>query len=72
MARRTAGEIVVARPGPNVSPAELIEFARTRLAKFKCPTSVDFVDILPRNASGKVLKKELRLTYWSSSDRAIN
>lgn len=68
----TVKAIVVARPGPPVSPAGLIEFARTRLAKFKCPTSVDFVDVLPRNASGKVLKKELRLSYWSSSDRAIN
>ena len=39
------------------------------LAKFKCPTSVDFVDALPRNPSGKVLKKDLRAPYWAGRER---
>ena len=39
---------------------ELIAFSRERLAHYKCPTSVDFVDVLPRNATGKILKRELR------------
>ncbi len=68
----TVKAIVVVKPECSIDAAELIAFARTRLAKYKCPTSVDFVAVLPRNASGKVLKKELRLTYWHGAERAIN
>jgi long-chain acyl-CoA synthetase len=56
--------IVVQRPGSTVSQEELLEFARTRIARFKVPRSVDFVDALPRNTSGKVLKRELRRPFW--------
>lgn len=51
---------VVLRQGRRASEEELIAFARDRLAHYKCPTSVVFVDDLPRNASGKILKRELR------------
>ena len=64
--------VVVLRPGTSATAGELIGFARTRLARYKCPTSVDFVDALPRNASGKVLKKELRVPHWSGHDRGIS
>ena len=63
--------IVVLRPNATADPAELIEFARTRLARYKCPTSVDFVDALPRNASGKVLKKVLRAPFWAGRERHV-
>ena len=46
--------------------------AASSLAKFKCPTSVDFVDVLPRNPSGKVLKKDLREPYWEGRERKVN
>ena len=68
----TPRAIVVRRPGADVDGEALIEFARTRLARYKCPTSVEFVDVLPRNASGKVLKKELRAPHWIGRDRAIS
>jgi acyl-CoA synthetase (AMP-forming)/AMP-acid ligase II len=55
-----------------VSAEELIEFARTRIARYKVPRSVDFIDVLPRNPSGKILKRELREPYWRGVDRAIN
>jgi acyl-CoA synthetase (AMP-forming)/AMP-acid ligase II len=58
--------IVVRRPGSTVSEEELLEFGRTRIARFKVPRSVDFVDALPRNTSGKVLKRELRRPYWEN------
>jgi long-chain acyl-CoA synthetase len=48
---------------PGLSEEEIIAFARGDLAKYKCPTSVTFVDALPRNPSGKVLKRELRAQY---------
>lgn len=51
---------VVRRPGSEPSEQEIIAFARDRLAHYKCPTSVMFVEDLPRNASGKILKRELR------------
>jgi long-chain acyl-CoA synthetase len=58
--------IVVRRPGSTVSEEELLEFGRTRIARFKVPRSVNFVDTLPRNTSGKVLKRELRRPYWEN------
>lgn len=42
------------------------------LGGFKQPTSVDFIDEIPRNLSGKVLKKDLRAAYWDNKDRAVN
>jgi long-chain acyl-CoA synthetase len=59
----TVKAVVVARPGVEVDSAELIEFARSHLAHYKCPTSVDTVEELPRTATGKVLKKSLRALY---------
>ena len=60
----TVKAIVVLLPAATVSSEELIDFTRARLAHFKCPTSVDFVDALVRNASGKILKRTMRAAYW--------
>ncbi len=68
----TPKAIVVVRPGHQLDAATVIEFARTRIARYKCPTSVDFIEVLPRNASGKVLKKDLRVAYWQGHDRKIS
>jgi long-chain acyl-CoA synthetase len=57
--------LVVPRPGTRPAPEDLIAFARERLAGYKLPRSVDFVDELPRTPSGKVLKRELRAQYGS-------
>ncbi len=46
------------------SAGELIDFCRARLAHYKCPKSVDFVDTLPRDPNGKIRKRELRDPYW--------
>jgi long-chain acyl-CoA synthetase len=55
--------LVVTRPGAVTSAGELVAFARGRLAGYKLPRSVEFVDDLPRTASGKVLKHQLRERY---------
>jgi long-chain acyl-CoA synthetase len=68
----TVKAIAVARPGVNPDPAEVITFARARLAHFKCPTSIDFVDSLPRTATGKVIKARLRKPYWRGHERGIH
>jgi acyl-CoA synthetase (AMP-forming)/AMP-acid ligase II len=52
--------VVVAAQGQSIDPEGLIAYTRERLAGFKCPRAVAVVDELPRNASGKVLKRELR------------
>ena len=58
--------VVVLRSGLTADPAELIAFTRDRLAHYKCPTSVVIANELPRNASGKLLKRELRKLYMKS------
>ena len=57
--------LVVRKPGSSATEAELVEFCRARLAHYKCPKSVAFVDSLPKTATGKFLKKELRKQDWS-------
>lgn len=50
---------------------DIIEFTRERLAHYKCPRTVDIIDALPRNPTGKVLKRTLRAPYWAGRDRQI-
>jgi long-chain acyl-CoA synthetase len=57
--------VIVARAGENPTEAEIIQFTRERLAAFKAPKSVAFVDSLPKNRTGKVLKRVLREQYTS-------
>ncbi|HEY0938064.1 MAG TPA: long-chain fatty acid--CoA ligase [Trebonia sp.] len=52
--------IVAVKPGQSVTEAELIEFVKQRIAAYKYPRTVEFRDTLPKNATGKILKKELR------------
>ncbi len=68
----TVKAVVVRAAASEVGTEELIEYCRERLAKFKCPTSVDWVDALPRNPTGKVLKKDLRAPYWEGRTRNVN
>ncbi len=63
--------VVVCKPGEAPTAAEVIAYARGRIAGYKAPKSVEFIDALPRNASGKVLRRELRAQYWAGRDRAI-
>ncbi|MET0343792.1 MAG: AMP-binding protein [Polyangiales bacterium] len=58
-------------PGKHVEAQELADFVAARLAKFKLPRAITFVDELPRNAAGKVLKRDLRAPFWAGSGRAI-
>ena len=68
----TALAVVVRAPGTEVTEQEIIDFSRERLARFKCPTRVEWADVLPRNPSGKVLKKDLREPYWAGRERRVN
>ncbi|MGN6497620.1 MAG: AMP-binding enzyme [Tsuneonella sp.] len=64
--------IVVRRPGAALEADGVIAWAREKIAGFKCPKSVDFVDALPRNPSGKILRRELRAPYWEGRERQVN
>ena len=64
--------VVVKKPDAEVTPGELIDWARDRIAGYKLPKSVDFVDALPRNPTGKILKRELRKAYWAGNERQVN
>jgi acyl-CoA synthetase (AMP-forming)/AMP-acid ligase II len=64
--------IVVKKPGTSVTPEELMGYARDRIAHYKAPRSVDFVDALPRTPTGKILKRELRKPYWAGQERQVH
>ena len=68
----TVKAIVIRRPGAELTEQELIEWSHDRLAGFKRPRSVDFVDAIPRNPSGKILKRQLREPYWADKGRQVN
>jgi fatty-acyl-CoA synthase len=64
--------IVVCKQGLTVGAEELMRFCDGRLAGYKRPRSLDFADVLPRNPSGKVLKRELREKYWTGHTRRVS
>ena len=64
--------IIVLKPGMSVTAEEIIAYTRTRIASYKLPKSVDFIEVLPRNPSGKVLRRELREPYWAGRARRVN
>ena len=63
--------IIVPKPGTSPTAESIIAFAKERIAGYKAPKSVDFVEALPRNPSGKILRKDLRKPYWDGHDRKV-
>lgn len=68
----TVKAVVVPKPGMAIEEADIIAWARERIAPFKAPRSVDVIEALPRNASGKILRKDLRAPYWEGYERMVN
>lgn len=64
--------VIVPKPGITPDPDDIIAFTRSRIAAFKAPKSIDFVDALPRTTSGKVLRRVLREPYWVGRARDVN
>jgi|TARA_B100000315_G_scaffold259073_1_gene313490 acyl-CoA synthetase (AMP-forming)/AMP-acid ligase II len=70
------GEAVLAfitlKQGEQVTPDEFIEFCRPLLAGYKIPRQIEFIDQIPRNVTGKILKKDLREPYWRGVERRVS
>jgi acyl-CoA synthetase (AMP-forming)/AMP-acid ligase II len=63
---------VVPKPGATIDEADIIAWARSRIAAFKAPKSVDVIALMPRNASGKILRRQLRAPYWEGQERQVS
>ncbi|MFT4613608.1 MAG: acyl-CoA synthetase (AMP-forming)/AMP-acid ligase II [Bacteroidia bacterium] len=62
---------IVTTPDGSISAQELVEFCRDKIAGYKIPRQMELIDELPRNPSGKILKKILREPYWDGGSRSI-
>jgi acyl-CoA synthetase (AMP-forming)/AMP-acid ligase II len=60
--------LLVRKPSAQIEEQELLEFCRGKLSHYKCPRSIEFVDNLPKTATGKILKKDIRKKYWHGKD----
>lgn len=63
---------IVTRADEELTEQAVIEYCRKQLAGYKCPTSVDWMETIPRNPSGKILKVELRKPYWAGKERQVS
>ena len=63
---------VALRPGWRIGPRDLVLFLKDPLAAFKIPARFEFVDQVPRNPSGKILRRELRDRFWHGRNRQVN
>jgi long-chain acyl-CoA synthetase len=61
--------LIVLKEGRHATEDEVIEFCKRHLARYKAPKSVEFVESLPKNPQGKILKRELREKYWTGLER---
>jgi acyl-CoA synthetase (AMP-forming)/AMP-acid ligase II len=68
----TVKALVVLAPGATATEDDLKEHCRASLAHFKCPTSIEFRDVLARTATGKLQKFKLREPYWEGRERRVN
>ena len=62
---------VVKKQGSVVTEETLIQFCKENLASYKKPKSIDFIDELPKNDNGKVLRRELKEPFWKGLDRKV-
>jgi acyl-CoA synthetase (AMP-forming)/AMP-acid ligase II len=68
----TIKAVIVKKPDSSVTEESIIACCREKLAKYKVPKSVDFVDSIPRTLTGKILKKDLRKAYWGKGDIQVS
>jgi acyl-CoA synthetase (AMP-forming)/AMP-acid ligase II len=64
--------IVVLKPGQKATESEIIQFCKERIAHYKAPKSINFIDALPRTGSGKIHKKGLKDKYWEGYEKKVH
>jgi acyl-CoA synthetase (AMP-forming)/AMP-acid ligase II len=64
--------VVMLRPGKSATAEEIIAFAKARIGSVKAPKRIEFWDDMPRSPVGKILKNEIRKTFWGDAERAVN
>ena len=68
----TVKSFVILAEGINHSEDDIIAYAKKQIASYKCPTSVEFINDIPRNPSGKILRRVLREPYWDDEGRNVS
>jgi len=63
--------VLTLKEGPKPSEDDIMNYCKYHLARYKAPRSVEFVDALPKNPQGKILKRELREKYWTGKERKV-
>jgi long-chain acyl-CoA synthetase len=63
---------IITRSNESLTEEDVLSHCRKNLAHYKCPTSVDWMEVIPRNPSGKILKTELRKPYWEGRERNVS
>ena len=63
---------VVLAEGSELTETDIISYVRSQVAGYKCPKSINFVSELPRNPSGKILRREIRAPFWEGRDRKVS
>ncbi|MFB4163745.1 long-chain-fatty-acid--CoA ligase [Alteribacillus sp. JSM 102045] len=64
--------VIVKREGTDITEEEIINYARSKMAHFKAPKGISFIDTLPKTASGKIQKVQLRKEFWEGKERKVN
>jgi acyl-CoA synthetase (AMP-forming)/AMP-acid ligase II len=67
----TVHAVIVAKPGAAPAADDIIAHCKARIAGYKCPRSIAFVDQLPLSGAGKILKNKLREPFWSGQQRGV-
>jgi acyl-CoA synthetase (AMP-forming)/AMP-acid ligase II len=68
----TVKGFVILSESSDLTEQNIIDFSREQIAHYKCPTSINFISEMPRNPSGKILRRELRAPYWDKEGRNIS
>ena len=68
----TVKGFVILKHDSNITEKEIIAYTKDQIAAYKCPSSIDFITEMPRNPSGKILRRELRAPFWDDADRNVS
>lgn len=63
--------MIVPHAGESADPLAILDFCRERIAGYKCPKEIQFTDAIPRNAAGKILRREIRKPFWEGQERLV-